>query len=542
MTTTRRMFLKQLGCGAAGLGFISFIPCSTAAARSFGGKKLPRSTPEAEGVASAGILAFLDAMAAAKQELHSFMIVRHGRVIAEGWWSPYGPQFNHTMYSMSKSFTSTAVGFAVAEGRLTVDDKVVSFFPKDLPDKVSDNLAALRVKDLLSMAVGHAKDPTFEVVKHENWAKAFFDWPIPHAPGTKFVYNSAATYMCSAIVQKLTGQKIIAYLKPRLFDPLGIEGPTWETCPRGICTGGWGLSIQTEGLAKFGQLYLQKGRWKDRQILPAKWVEEATTFKIQQPLPAKPARPNAQNDWLQGYCYQFWRAQHNAYRGDGAFGQFTIVMSDQDAVVVMTSESKNMQSQLDIVWEHLLPAMKEKSLSADPQTQERLQQTLSSLALTPPGAPTGPAVCIDCVRPGSGSLSPTAARVSGKTFKIETNDLGLTSVSFAFGKTGCAVTFKDARASYPIACGIERWQRGETALPGTPPRLIHGGASKPGTKHKLVASGTWKDENTFEMTWRYYETPHHDTVTCRFDGDKAAIEFVASIGSKKRPVLCGKMV
>ena len=164
MTTTRRAFLKQLGCGAAGLGFISVIPSSTAASW-FGGRKLPRSTPEAEGVASAGILAFLDAAAQARHEMHSFMLVRHGRVVAEGWWSPYGPQFNHTMYSMSKSFTSTAVGFAVAEGRLTVNDKVVSFFPNDLPATVSDNLAALRVKDMLSMAVGHDKDPTFEVVK-----------------------------------------------------------------------------------------------------------------------------------------------------------------------------------------------------------------------------------------------------------------------------------------------------------------------------------------------------------------------------------------
>ncbi|MCX6907302.1 MAG: serine hydrolase, partial [Verrucomicrobia bacterium] len=388
----------------------------------------------------------------------------------------------------------------------------------------------------------HAKDPTFEVVKQDNWAKAFFDWPIPHAPGTKFVYNSAATYLCSAIVQKLTGQKIIAYLKPRLFDPLGIEGPTWEVCPRGICTGGWGLSIQTEGLAKFGQLYLQKGRWKDRQVLPAKWIEEATTFKIQQPLPAKPARPNAQNDWLQGYCYQFWRSQHNAYRGDGAFGQFTIVMPDQDAVIAITSESKSMQGELDLVWEHLLPAMKEKPLPADPPTQVRLQQTLSSLALTPPGGGTGPTSVVGPVPSRGESLSPTAARVSGKTFKLETNDLGLQSASFAFRKDGCVVTFRDARDAHPIECGIERWQRGETALPGTPPRLISGGMPKPGTKHKLAASGTWKDENTFEMTWRYYETPHHDTVACRFDGDKVAIEFVASIGPRKRPALQGKMV
>lgn len=526
MTTNRRTFLKQLAYGTANLGFVNFIPCSVAAQRTLGGKRLPRSTPEAEGVAPAGILAFLDAMAAAKHELHSFMLLRHGRVVAEGWWSPYAPQFNHTMYSMSKSFTSTAVGFAVAEGRLTVDDKVASFFPKDLPATVSDNLAALRVKDLLSMAVGNEKEPTHTVVKEEDWVRTFLAQPITHAPGSVFMYNSAATYMCSAIVQKLTGKKIIDYLKPRLFDPLGIEGPTWEVCPRGICTGGWGLSIQTEGLAKFGQLYLQKGRWKDRQILPAEWIEEATTFKIQQPSPAKPARPNAQNDWLQGYCYQFWRSQHNAYRGDGAFGQFTIVMPDQDAVVVMTSESKSMQGELDLVWEHLLPAMKEKPLPADPQAQARLQQTLSPLALTPPkGQPS----------------SPTVARVTGKTFKFETNDLDLTSASFAFRKDACAVTFKDARTAFPIACGIERWQRGETALPGTPPRLISGGAPKAGTKHKLVASGTWKDENTFQMTWRYYETPHHDTVTCRFDGDKVAIEFVASITSRKRPLLRGRI-
>src|SRR5207302_5791472 len=154
---------------------------------------------------------------------------------------------------------------------------------------------------------------------------------------------------------------------------------------------GWGLSIQTEGLAKFGQLYLQKGAWNGRQILPAKWVEEATTFKIQQPSPAKPSRPKEQNDWLQGYCYQFWRCQHNAFRGDGAFGQFTIVMPEQDAVIAITGESNNLQGEVDLVWEHLLPAMKESPLPADPQSHERLQQSLASLALTPPhGQPASP--------------------------------------------------------------------------------------------------------------------------------------------------------
>ena len=312
------------------------------------------------------------------------MLVRHGHVVAEGWWSPYGPQFNHTLYSLSKSFTSTAVGFAVAEGKLRVDDRVVSFFPNDLPDNVSDHLAALRVKDLLTMSVGNAKEPTRPMVEQQNWVKAFLAWPIPNPPGTQFLYNSAATYMLSAIVQQVTGQKILDYLQPRLFEPLGIHGATWETCPRGINVGGWGLSIQTEGLAKFGQLYLQKGAWQGRQLLPAQWVEEATTFKIQQPLPAKPSRPNDQNDWLQGYCYQFWRCRHNAFRGDGAFGQFMIVMPEQDAVVAITAETSDMQGELDLVWDHLLPAMKAQPLPRDRQSEARLQQTLASLTLAPP--------------------------------------------------------------------------------------------------------------------------------------------------------------
>jgi len=530
MTTTRRIFLKSVGLGAAGLSVAAMLPSCQTAAALFGNRNLPRSTPEAEGVASDGILAFLDAMAAHQHELHSFMLVRHGRVVAEGWWAPYGPRLNHALYSLSKSFTSTAVGFAVTEGRFTVEDKVSSFFPKELPATVSDHLAALRVKHLLTMAVGNAKEPTFDVVQQENWVKAFLAAPITHPPGSTFMYNSAATYMCSAIVQQVTGQRVLDYLTPRLFAPLGIAGMTWETCPRGINTGGWGLSVPTEALAKFGQLYLQKGSWEDRRILPAQWVAEATTFKIQQPLPAQPARPNEQSDWLQGYCYQFWRCQHQAFRGDGAFGQFMIVMPEQDAVLAITGESKDLQGELDLVWEHLLPAMREQPLAADPQTQAHLRQRLATLALPPPNSS----------RPEVASHQ-AADRVSGQTFQLAPNALGLQSTAFTFRKDGCVVIFKDARASYPIACGLARWERGTTALPGTPPRLISGGAPKPGTQHKLVASGQWKDGHTFEMLWRYYETPHHDIVTCRFDADKLAIAFSGSLGANNRPMLQGKM-
>lgn len=493
---------------------------------------LPRSSPEMQGVASGGVAAFLNGIAKEKHELHSFMVVRHGYVVAEGWWQPYKPALRHTMYSMSKSFTSTAVGLAVSEGKLTVEDAVTSFFPDDLPAKVDDKLAALKVKHLLSMASGHEKEPTSEMVKQENWAKVFLAAPLAYDPGTKFVYNSGATYMLSAIVQKVTGQKVIDYLTPRLFEPLVIEGMAWETCPRGINTGGWGLSVRTEDLAKFGQLYLQKGRWKGKALLPEKWVDEATTFKIQQPEPPKPTRPKEQNDWLQGYCYQFWRSQHHAFRGDGAFGQFTVVLPDKDAVVIMTGEDSNLQGELDLVWEHLLPAMKDAALPEDAAARKGLNDKLDQLRLPVVEGKADEAV---------------AAKVTGKTFKLEANPLGLQEVRFLLDGGRCEFMARDEKQAHRIAClAGEAYANGETGLPGTPPRLISGGAPPAGTPFKVAGNYAWKDDKTLEMLWRYVETPHHDRVTCVFDGGGGVqVTFLNSIAEKRkqkdsRPVLVGR--
>lgn len=524
----RREFLSQVGLGAAGLVLLPGCASLTGAR----GASLPRSTPEAEGISSSAIRAFLDAVAEKKFEMHGFVIARHGRVIAEGWWKPYGPQYVHTLYSMSKSFTSTAVGFAVAEKRLTVDDRVTKFFPDDLPASVSDNLAALRVRDLLTMSVGNEKEPTKDVIAQENWARTFLAAPITKQPGSTFMYNSAATYMCSAIVQKLTGQRIVDYLRPRLFEPLGIEQALWEVCPRGINTGGWGLSVQTESLAKFGQLYLQKGMWNGRQILPASWVAEATSKHIQQPLPAKPGRPNEENDWVQGYGYQFWRCTHGGYRGDGAYGQFTVVLPEQDAVIAINSECGNMQGQLDLVWQHLLPAMKNAPLPADAAAHDELQRTISSLALS---------------MPAGNATSPAAAKVSGKTVKLAANDLGLESVALVFGSNTCSVNFREAKRAHPITCGIGHWQRGETSLPGTPPRLTPGGKPPAGTLHKYVGAGAWKDDNTFELLMRFYESAHHDRITFTFNGSEVEVRFLGSLAAMNgkpndaRPVLRGTL-
>src|SRR5438105_4934099 len=396
--------------------FLFLLLVFSAAAPAQNSQMLPRSTPEAEGVSSNGIINFLDAAAKSKTEFHSFMLLRHGKVIAEGWWDPYRADLKHTLYSCSKSFTATAVGFAVNEGKLSLSDKVISFFPKDLPDTVSRFLSELTVKDVLIMSDGQEPDPTGAVgTKYTNWVKGFLSTPILHEPGSVFLYNSLGTYMLSAIVQKVTGQKIIDYLKPRLFEPLGITGTDWETDMQGINTGGWGLRLKTEDMAKFAQLFLQKGKWNGKQVLPVSWVEEASTAKIMQDPNAPQSRKDS-SDWLQGYCYQMWRCRHNAFRGDGAFGQFMIVMPEQDAALAITAETSNMQEEINLVWDYLLPSFKDGTLAADAAALSNLRQRLNALTLPPPQK----------------NKEPLAAAITGKTFTPASNALHLQNVSFNF--------------------------------------------------------------------------------------------------------------
>lgn len=481
--------------------------CCSLSAQKF--TALPRSVPEAEGVSSNDIIQFLDATSKSKTEFHSFMLLRHGKVIAEGWWNPYRADLKHTMYSCSKSFTATAVGFAVQEKELSLNDKVVSFFPHDLPDTVSKFLSELTVKDVLMMSDGQEPDPTGPVgSKYTNWIKGFLATPIVHEPGSVFLYNSLGTYMLSAMVQKVTGQKIVDYLKPRLFDPLGIHGMDWETDLQGINTGGWGLRLKTEDMAKFAQLFLQKGKWDGKQILPASWVEEASTMKIMQ-APDAPQSTRDSSDWLQGYCYQMWRCRHNAFRGDGAFGQFMIVMPEQDAVLAITAETPDMQEELNLVWKYLLPAFKANKLSADAAASGRLKQKIESLALLPPQ---------------KNSQSAATTTITGKTFTASSNVLHLQSMSFDFSSDICKVKFQTDTATYQIDFRHGQWISAETNMPE--PALTAGLIENNSVIYpaKIMAAYTWKDANTLQLVLRYIESPHTVTFTCSFHNNKLTID------------------
>lgn len=478
----------------------------------------PHSSPEAEGVYATGIDSFLTAVSKSKHEFHSIMILRHGKVIAEGWWNPYAPDLRHTLYSCSKSFTSTAVGFAVNESKLSVNDKVVSFFPNSLPDSIKPYLANLTVKDLLTMSVGMDPDPTSVIpFKSDDWVRTFLATPILNKPGSKFLYNSMATFMLAAIVQTVTHQRVLEYLKPRLFDPLGIKDEDWEASNYGINTGGWGLRLKTEDLAKLGMLYLHKGQWNGNQLLPQAWVDEATTFKIDQ-APGAPQSKKDSSDWMQGYCYQFWRCRHNAFRADGAFGQYIIVMPDQDAVIAITSETADMQGELNLIWQYLLPAMHPEALPANNVADARLMHHLDALRL-PPAA--GGAV------PQSG--------IFNKSFSIDPNQLGIKNISLSFGGGECHVTLKQDSNTYKIDFGNGQWIPGKTDWLG--PSLLNGAKEDFSLLQpsKIDGSYTFTDPNTLQLKLLYIESPHTRIISLHVDGKKmnATVENSFAYGKGK---------
>ncbi len=482
---------------------------------------LPRSSPEAQGIPSAAIAAFVEAVEQHNCGLHSFMLLRHGAIVAEGWWAPYGPDDPHMLFSLSKSFTSTAVGMAVAEGRLSIDDPVLSFFPQEAPRKPGENLAAMRVRHLLSMSTGHDHDTTEHFYRRPdgNWPKAFLARPVAHPPGTHFLYNTGATYMLSAIIQRVTGQTLLDYLGPRLFAPLGIEGATWETCPRGVNTGGFGLSIKTEDIARFGQLYLQRGAWQGRQLVPEAWVAAASAKQVSNEM-------NTEIDWQQGYGYQFWRCRHGAYRGDGAFGQFCVILPEQDAVIAITAGTPNMQAVLDLVWEHLLPALGPAPLPEDGPTHAALGLKLASLALpVVPGAP----------------LTTLAAQVSGQWYAFDGPRTPWQALTFEFQGGQALCTMRDQFGEHPVACGQGAWVNGITAwnLTLSPSKTRTAPQSQP-----VAASGAWIAADTYEMKLVYTTTPFCLTLTCTFGHDKLRLKprVNVSFGPTEFPQLTGRII
>ena len=462
---------------------------------------MPRSTPEAQGVRSNSIVDFIAAADAQLDCLHSLMILRHGTVIAEGWWDPYAPQHPHLMFSVSKSFTSTAVGLAISEGRLTLDDRVIDLLPDDMPANIDANLAALTVRHLLTMTTGHAADTVSlaEESPHHNWSRAILAQVLEFTPGTQFVYNSGATYLLSAILQRLTGDRLLDYLTPRLFSPLGIVDATWLTCPRGIDAGGWGLSLTTEQLATFGQLLLQRGRWNGDQLVPAAWIDEASALQVDT------WATDHDLDGRQGYGYQYWRNSDAGYRADGAFAQLCVVLPEQDAVVVMTAGIPAAQPALDLVWKHLLPAFNE---SAQPiaAIADDLQNMLTELSMAVVSGQPNSAISASIE--GVVYSFPHSAVVNASSVATADNLSAIRSIVL----NGNTLTLTRDGGEHIIAFGCGGWADSPSAPDG-----------------RTAASGAWISPSQLVVRVAHIETPFVETYDLTFSAESDAPEVTLGI-------------
>jgi len=337
---------------------------------------------------------------------------------------------------------------------------------------------------------------------------------VPHPPGTHFKYNTAATFMQSAIVQKVTGQTALEFLRPRLFEPLGIEHPVWDANFQGISLGGYGLRVRTEDIAKFGQLYLQRGRWNGKQLLPAEWIAMATAKQTSN-------GSNPTSDWNQGYGFQFWRCRHNAFRGDGAFGQYCVVLPDQDAVVAITSGVKDMQAVLNVIWDSLLPALQPKKLKANTAAVQQLKEKLARLE----------------VRTAQGSATSSLAdKVLNRKFVFPANDSKAESVTLSSSDSGKSLTLTSRMdgKEITIPCGFHEWKRGRAPLLG--------GRLAQFPDEPTAGTFAWPTDDTCVIKLCAYETPFHMTFTLRFDGDQLTLDSEANVafGPTKRPQLIGR--
>ncbi|HEY4209350.1 MAG TPA: serine hydrolase [Puia sp.] len=504
MQTSRRRFIKVAGGGILGWGILPALPgVSWSGVKRPGGVfSFPRSSPEAQGVSSKAISQFLAAANASGISWHSFMLLRHGHVVAEGWWKPYEQQYVHSLYSLSKSFTSTAIGLLVKEGKLDTHSKVVSFFPHDLPAEPGEHLQQMTVRSLLTMNTGHAKDTLpFMRASKESWVRTYLAQPVEYEPGSHFLYNTGNTYMLGAILHQITGETLEQYLTPRFFQPLGISGYDWEVSPQGLNTAGYGLRVKTEDVAKLGQLYLQKGSWKGEPLLTEKWVEEATSYQT--------ASQVNNGDWSQGYGYQFWRCTHGFYRGDGAFGQFCIVMPELDAVMAVTGQSPDMQQSMNIIWDHIPGGMQAQALPEDAAARAQLKKDLAGLGLPVVKGAT------------KSTVSPS---VRGKTYHMEKNDLGVLALHFDLTDGGCRVAAGNDKEGVLMDFGWGKWMVSDKRQ-----HYILGSKDMFPMPSRIAGTAAWVDDRTLQLNVRMVEGIFGDRITCVFDGDMVTVRFLNSV-------------
>ncbi len=432
-----------------------------------------------------------------KYGVHSIMVQQHGKLLGECFWTPHEPEDAHMLNSLSKSFTSIGVLFAMQEGLLDADDYLTEIFPGY---DCCENMKKMRVRHLLTMSTGHKPNADF-IFGYEDCVSAFMTSDVPHEPGSFFLYNTAATYMLSAIVMKLTGQPVYEYLRPRFFEPLGIDGFYWESCPRGIPYGGFGLYVRTGDILRLGQFLLNGGSWDGRQLLSPSLIARASSMQIDN-------TGNGAGDWGVGYGWQFWRCvPDGVYRGDGAFGQYCIVLPHQDAVIATTAAARDMHVLIELIWEELLPSLEQDAHVGEPLILRRPLPTAKGEASGIPG-------------------------VCGVRYQLEKNPLGLTGFTVKENGEVIFTTSNTQIPVYAVRAANRGWSFNETGWREKP--LMPGGA---GLLNRFSASYGWTG-STLHLTLVGRNSAFTQTVAIEFAGPgrPAVMKFSQDIGMKEMQI------
>ena len=411
-------------------------------------------TPEALGIPSAALIKFL-ARLEEIDHVHGLVVMRRGKVALEGMRKPFSYDVPHQLFSVSKSFTSAAIGMARREGSLKLDDRLVDFFP-EYAKTAHPLMAKTRLSDLLSMQSGFAACTARRMFASPDgdWVKCYLSLVPDGEPGTFFTYNSGATYMLGAVLHKLTGQTLREYLTPRLFEPLEIVPGVWESCPRGLNCGGWGLYLKLRDLAKFAQLLLDGGVYAGKELIPADYLAEATKIHADNSMNQKP-------DWKLGYCWQFWKSTYG-YRCDGAAGQYAVVLPEFDLTLTTVSATPNMQRILTALWETVIPALSPSPLPEDQAALTELRETAEKLAM--PVA--------------SGDEAPRRIR---KRFEFAPNAYGIAACAVDAETEECALTFRLANgATEQLRAGFGKFAYSVMKLTDR-------------SAHPTAASAAWED-------------------------------------------------
>ncbi|KAI7258497.1 hypothetical protein KC345_g10542 [Hortaea werneckii] len=461
---------------------------------------IARDLPENHGLSSQALSRFFMGIQELSLEVNSFMLLQGGKVTAEFTRMPYRRETPQLLYSLSKSFASIAAGIAWDEGLLKLEAPVISFFPDKLPEVVTPNLAQMTVHHLLCMNAGHHGDIYPAVVKEQDWITAFLAQQVEHEPGSYYRYSTPSSYMLAAIIERVTGQNMSDYLMPRLFEPLGIPRPSWETCPLGITAGGMGLSLSTESIAKFGQMLLDKGIYNGRRIVSAQYIERAASEQSDN-------RAGVERiDSAQGYGYQFHLCRRGCYRGDGSFGQLCLVAPEQNIVIAATASFGGMsrlQVLLDLVFEYIFDALG-TDLLPDSGHNASLQELLSDWSTS----------ALPVLQPAFAGKWPVAG-FSG-TYLISDNPHGLKEISF---------TINNKLLKLQMVYGDER----DNVLPFdfAKPVCAEDVFNKDLALHrqKVITYTNWLAEDSLKLTLYYIETPYIVTYTIGFMDNQLHFRF-----------------